>query len=157
MDRNDRRHFYFRRRRGGMDVLGDFEMNDRSAYFREWYAKNRERIIAKARAWELAHPEEAREKKRKWQSKNRDSQKENRLRYAKSEKGKACYSRYRKTEFYKVAAKRKRDHYRDTLHDCYVRRIMAQHLGIKGSEIPQVLVDAQRELMKLKRELMNGT
>ena len=130
-------------------------MSDRSAYFRQWYAKNRERIIAKARAWELAHPEETREKKRKWQDKNRAGQKENRLRYAKSEKGRACYSRYRKTESYKSAAKQKRDHYRDTLHDCYVRRIMAQHLGIKGREIPQVLVDAHRELMKLKRELMN--
>lgn len=147
--------FHLRAARRGAAGVGDFEMSDRSAYFRQWYAKNRERVIAKARAWELAHPEETREKKRKWQDKNRAGQKENRLRYAKSEKGKACYSRYRKTESYKSAAKQKRDHYRDTLHDCYVRRIMAQHLGIKGSEIPQVLVDAHRELMKLKRELMN--
>ena len=63
----------------------------------------------------------------------------------------ACYSRYRQTDAYKAIAKRKRDHYKDTLHDCYVRRVMAQHLGIKGSELPQTLVDAQRELMKLKR------
>jgi hypothetical protein len=31
---------------------------------------------------------------------------------------------------------------------------MAQSLGVKGSDLPQTLVDAQRELMKLKRELM---
>ena len=131
-------------------------MRDNKAYFKEWYAKNRERIIAKARAWELAHPEEAREKKRKWQAENRNEQKENRLRYARSEKGAACYSRYRQTSNYKAAAKRKRDHYKETLHNCYVRRVMAQHIGIKGSELPQTLVDAQRELMKLKRELKNA-
>ena len=34
-------------------------MRDKKAYYKEWYAKNRERLIAKARAWELAHPEEA--------------------------------------------------------------------------------------------------
>jgi len=136
------------------ELLGE-GMRDKKAYYKEWYAKNRDRLIAKARAWELARPEETREKKRKWQAENRDGQKENRLRYAKSEKGAACYARYRQTAAYKAAAKRKRDHYRDTLHDCYVRRIMAQHLGIKGSELPQTLVDAQRELMKLKRELMN--
>ena len=138
------------------DLLGD-GMRDKKAYYKEWYAKNRERLIAKARAWELAHPEETREKKRKWQAENREAQKENRLRYAKSEKGKACFARHRQTDAYKTRAKRKRDHYKDTLHDCYVRRVMAQHLGIKGSELPQTLVDAQRELMKLKRELMNGT
>ena len=128
-------------------------MQDRKAYYREWYAKNRERLIAKARARELAHPEETREKKRRWQAENRESQKESRLRYAKSEKGAACYARYRQTDTARVAAKRKREHYRDTLHDCYVRRVMAQHMGIKGSELPQTLVDAQRELMILKREL----
>ena len=131
-------------------------MRDKKVYYKEWYAKNRARLIAKARAWELAHPEEAREKKRKWQAENREGQKENRLRYAKSEKGAACYSRYRQTDAYKALAKKKRDHYKETLHDCYVRRVMAQHLGIKGSELPQTLVDAHRELMKLKRELMNG-
>lgn len=136
------------------ELLGD-GMRDKKAYYKEWYVKNRERLIAKARAWELAHPEETREKKRRWQTENRESQKQNRLTYAKSEKGAACYARYRQTDAYKSIAKRKRDHYRDTLHDCYVRRIMAQHLGIKGREIPQVLVDAHRELMKLKRELMN--
>lgn len=137
-------------------MLGD-GMRDKKAYYREWYAKNRQRQIAKARAWELAHPDETREKKRKWQAENRDRQKDTRMRYAQSDKGAACYARYRQTEAYKALAKRKRDHYRDTLHDCYVRRVMAQHLGIKGSELPQTLVDAQRELMKLKRELMNGT
>lgn len=131
-------------------------MRDKKAYYKEWYAKNRERLIAKARAWELEHPEETREKKRKWQAKNRESQKGNRLRYAKSEKGAACYARYRQTSNYKAAAKRRRDHYKETLHDCYVRRVMAQHIGIKGSELPQTLVDAQRELMNLKREVKNA-
>ena len=132
-------------------------MRDKKAYYKEWYAKNRERLIAKARARELARPEETREKKRKWQAENYEAQKGNRLRYARSEKGVACQARHRQTETYKAHAKRRRDHYRDTLHDVYVRRVMAQHLGIKGSELPQTLVDAQRELIKLKRELMNGT
>ena len=37
------------------ELLGD-GMRDKKAYYKEWYAKNRERLIAKARAWELEHP-----------------------------------------------------------------------------------------------------
>ena len=48
-------------------------------------------------------------------------------------------------------ARNKRD--AETLSDGFVRRIMAQRMAIKGSELPQVLVDAYRELMKLKRAI----
>lgn len=48
-------------------------------------------------------------------------------------------------------ARNKRD--ADTLSDGFVRRIMAQHTSMKGSDLPQGLVDAYRELMKLKRAI----
>ncbi len=122
--------------------------------YKKWYMANRERLIAKARAAELANTEKAAQKKREYLERHPERRKETSRRY-----GQKPEVLERKRELaakpeQRQKAKELRDHYRDTLHDCYVRRVMAQRLGVKGSELPQTLVDAQRELMKLKRELM---
>ena len=112
-------------------------------------------MIAKARAAELANPEKAAQKKREYLERHPDKRKETNKRYMKKpdviERTRELRAKPERME----AARTLRDRYRDTLADCYVRRIMAQRLGIKGSDIPQTLVEAQRELMKLKRELKN--
>lgn len=124
--------------------------------YKKWYAANRERLIAKARAADLANPEKAAQRKREYLERHPDKRKETNRRYMKKPEVITKQRELRTTPESRMKAKQLREHYRDTLHDVYVRRVMAQHLGIKGSEIPQTLVDAQRELMKLKRELMNG-
>lgn len=40
---------------------------------------------------------------------------------------------------------------RQKLNDAYVRRMLAQSIGLKSAEIPQPLVEVQRELLKIKR------
>ena len=40
---------------------------------------------------------------------------------------------------------------RNKLNDAYVRRMLAQSVGLKAADIPQPLVEAQRELLKIKR------
>ena len=40
---------------------------------------------------------------------------------------------------------------RGKLSDAYVRRMLAQGIGVRSAEIPQPLVEAQRELLKIKR------
>ena len=40
---------------------------------------------------------------------------------------------------------------RNQLGDRYVRRMLAQEIGVRSAEIPQPLVEAQRELLKIKR------
>lgn len=40
---------------------------------------------------------------------------------------------------------------RNKLNDAYVRRMLAQSIGLKAADIPQSLVEAQRELLKIKR------
>lgn len=40
---------------------------------------------------------------------------------------------------------------RNKLNDAYVSRMLAQSIGLKSAEIPQSLVEAQRELLKIKR------
>lgn len=42
---------------------------------------------------------------------------------------------------------------RNKLNDAYVRRMLAQSVGLKAEYIPQPLVEAQRELLKIKRYL----
>ena len=43
------------------------------------------------------------------------------------------------------------------LCDAYVRRVLAVSSGLKSGDIPQRLVEVQRELLKLKRELRNDS
>lgn len=126
------------------------EKERKKAYFRQWYQKNRERIIAKSRAWELANPEAAAERKRAYAKRHPDRIKESQRKYytkpetrekQRGDPARLAYCRKR-------GAKNT-----ETLSDEYVRRVMAQHMSIKGSELPQALVDAHRELMKLKRLL----
>ena len=40
---------------------------------------------------------------------------------------------------------------RQKLNNAYVRRALAQSIGLKAADIPQPLVDVQRELLKIKR------
>lgn len=40
---------------------------------------------------------------------------------------------------------------RAKLSDAYVRRMLAQEMGLRCKDVPQPLVEAQRELLKIKR------
>ena len=42
---------------------------------------------------------------------------------------------------------------RAKLNDSYVRRMLAQEMGLRSKDIPQPLVAAQRELLNIKRHL----
>ncbi len=119
--------------------------------YKKWYLANRERLIAKARAAELANHEKAAQKKREYLERHPERRKETNSRYMKKPEVLARQRELKSRPEQRAKAKALREHYRDTLHDCFVRRCVAQHLKIKGSEIPQTLVDAHRELMKLKR------
>ena len=121
--------------------------------YKKWYLANRERLIAKARAAELANQEKAAQKKREYLERHPERRKETNSRYMKKPEVLARQRELMSRPEQRAKAKALREHYRDTLHDCFVRRCVAQHLKIKGSEIPQTLVDAHRELMKLKRAI----
>ncbi len=121
--------------------------------YKKWYMANRERLIAKARAAEKANPEKAAQKKREYLERHPERRKETSRRYANKPEVKARSRELEAKPERRAKAKTLREHYRDTLHDCFVRRCLAQHLKIKGSEIPQPLVDAHRELMRLKRAI----
>lgn len=85
---------------------------DMKAYYRAWYAKNRDRLIAKAAAYNQAHPEMRRD---------------------------VCRENMRRD--------------RAKLGERYVRRMLAQEMGLRSKDIPQPLVAAQRELLNIKRYL----
>ena len=123
------------------------------ADYKKWYMANRERLIAKARAAELANPKKAAQNKRAYLERHPDRRKETNSRYMKKPEVLARSRELDARPEQRAKAKALREHYRDTLHDCFVRRCLAQHLKIKGSEIPQPLVDAHRELMRLKRAI----
>jgi hypothetical protein len=116
----------------------------------EWYAANRERLIAQARARELANPEAAKQRKREYRERHRERVKESNRKYA----AKPEVRERQRTDPRRIAYNRTYGaQSRQALSDEYVRRVMAQKLSITGSQIPQALVDAQREVMKIKRLL----
>ena len=122
--------------------------------YKKWYEKNRERLIAKARAAELANPEKTAQKKRVYLERHPDRRKESSRKHAaKPEVLAAKIAKRKASPMLRAKEKALRELYRDTLHNCFVRRCLAQRMKIRGSEIPQTLVDAHRELMKLKRAI----
>lgn len=121
--------------------------------YKKWYIANRERLIAKARAADLANPDRAAQRKREYAERNPERVKDAGRRYSQKPEAREKQRALKAKPEQREKAKRLREHYRDTLHDCFVRRCLAQHLKIKGNEIPQTLVDAHRELMKLKRAI----
>ena len=46
---------------------------------------------------------------------------------------------------------------REKLTDSYVRRMLAQSIGLRSAHIPQPLVEAHRELLKLKRYIRENS
>jgi hypothetical protein len=116
----------------------------------EWYAANRNRLIAKARANELADPEKAKQKKKEYAARHPDRVRESNRKYAaKPDVRERQRQDPQRLAYHKTRGKKAREN----LADEYVRRVMAQKLSITGSQIPQELVDAQREVMKIKRYL----
>ena len=130
--------------------MTDEQRERKKAYLREWYAKNRERQIAAVAAWQQDNRERANANKRAYVERDPERRREQANRHAaKPEVRAKAAARPARKEWQK--ARNKRD--AETLSDGFVRRIMAQRMAIKGSELPQVLVDAYRELMKLKRAI----
>jgi hypothetical protein len=130
--------------------MTDEQRERKRAYLRDWYAKNRKRKIAAVGAWQRQNRDRANATKQAYVERDPARRKEQATRYAaKPEvRAKAADQPARK-EWQK--ARNKRD--AETLSDGFVRRIMAQYTSMKGSDLPQGLVDAYRELMKLKRLL----
>ena len=130
--------------------MTDEQRERKKAYLREYYAKNRERQIAAAAVWQRDNLERANANKRAWVERNPDRRKEQANRHAaKPEVRAKAAARPARKEWQR--ARNARD--AAELKDGFVRRVMAQHTTMKGSEMPQALVDAYRELMKLKRLL----
>lgn len=121
---------------------------------KKWYQANRDRLIIKARLWELANPALAAQKKREYLKRHPARRKATVAKSdARPEAKLAKVLRRKESPEMRLKEKGYRDKYKNTLHDAYVRRVMAGKMKIKGSELPQSLVDAQRELMKLKRSI----
>lgn len=103
-----------------------------------YYAANKERIDARNAAYRAAHLDEERQRQLAWRTKNRA-------------RSNAIKEKYKAAHPEKVAAQAKKE--RDTLADVYVRRKIAQVYAIPAAQIPEPLVGAHRELLKLKREI----
>jgi hypothetical protein len=90
------------------------------------YHANPEAAYQRARAYLLAHPEQAKAYKQKSAAKTRTEQRQKR-------RGEIA-----------------------TLGDSYVRQLFCEGNSLSHADIPQCLVDARRELIQLKRALKNG-
>lgn len=117
-------------------------------YLRDWYAKNRERQLAAVKKWQQENPERANANKRAYVERHPDRHAEAQRRWASKPE---VQERQRANPNRRAYNRQRNNASRQHLSDEYVRRVMAQHLSITGSQIPQPLVDAHREVMKIKR------
>ena len=113
--------------------------------YKKWYAANRERMIAKARAWEMA-PAETAQKKREYLERHRSAGRRQTTsgRGTRSACGKSCEKAEGKR---RTAGTGKSNCEKPTAtrwQIALLRRVLAQRTGMKGSELPQTLVDAYR-------------
>ena len=107
-----------------------------------YYLANKERINLRNAQYRMAHLEQERAKNTAWQKAN-------------SEKSRAIKQKWKTAHPDKVKADQQRQ--RDNLSNNYLRRKISQHTTMKSGDIPQALVDAHRELLRLKRALRGGT
>jgi ABC-type nitrate/sulfonate/bicarbonate transport system substrate-binding protein len=100
----------------------------------------------KHRAWYASQPAPPSQKPeykayyREWYAENAERVKANAVQWAKDNPDK-------RRKICRVNMERQRS----KLTDAYVRRMLAQGMGLLAADIPQPLVEAQRELLKIKR------
>lgn len=119
-------------------------------HHRQWYEANRERVIARVTEWSQANPEAVAAKKRAYVERHPERKKASQRRYYTKPE---VLARQRANPVRQAATRQRNRVTREQLSDGYVRRVMAQHLSIAGSDLPQPLVDAHREVMRIKRYL----
>lgn len=110
----------------------------KAANGRAYYAANKLRINARNAAYRAAHLDEERARQLEWRKKNRVRSNE-------------IKRKYKAANPDKCAAQAKKE--RDMLTDGYVRKKIAQVYKIPSAQIPETLVGAHRELLRLKREI----
>lgn len=120
----------------------------KKAYLREWYAKNRERKLAAVAKWQQENRERANANKKAYAERHPDRIKASQRKYYTKPE---VLARQRGAPDRLAYCRKRGEISRSNLNDEYVRRVMAQHLNIKGSELPQSLVNAHREVMRIKR------
>ena len=115
---------------------------------KHWYQANREKVIATARAWDAANPEKVAERKLAYAARYPERVKEANRKYGLKPD---VVAKQKADPRRKAYQKQRREACITELKDEYVRRVLAQRLSITGSALPQALVDAHREVMKIKR------
>ena len=108
-----------------------------SARRREWYA---------AQAVKPHQRPEMKAYYRQWYAANAESVKARAVEWTKANPGKR-----------RDVCRENMARQRARLSDAYVRRMLAQSIGIRSAHIPQPLVEAQRELLKLKRYIRENS
>lgn len=111
---------------------------EKAANGKAYYAANKDRIDARNAAYRLAHLDDERKRNTAWITENRA-------------RSNAIKAKHKAANPDKVKAQAKRE--RDNLTDGYVRKKIAQVYAIPAAQIPETLVGAHRELLKLKREI----
>lgn len=112
--------------------MGHKTKEDRIEYQRAYYIANKGRLNKKSKEWREFNHDRARELVSNWRKANpkRANPKKNRS---------------------KENERRKSQRSRDFLRDVYIRRLLTDGTALKPKDVPYVLVEAHRELVKLKR------
>lgn len=113
------------------------------AWFKKWYKENKKEHKKRAQKYYIEHKNQCKIAQRKWNKNNPN---------------KLCLYRTRRigTEKFIESRRRQAKRKQEELRECYVRSILLKK-GFKRKYINTELIEFQRILTKLKREVKNGT
>ena len=106
----------------------------------------------RAAQWKKNNPARAKVHAKTWAGKNKGKGSEAAKRYRDSAKGKAMGRKYRQTDEYAEAKKRRLKRAVDALSALYIRGMMARHSSLKPNEIPEGLIEVKRLQLMIERE-----
>lgn len=133
---------------------------EKRAYNRAYYKRNREKRIAAVKKWSKENPDKVRaararfkklnpEYQRQWTSENKDKVKKYNARPENVERRRLFSSTY--AEKYPCRVKSQQKSWRDKLCDGYIKGIFCRYSNLTFKDIPQSLIQAKRAELKLKR------
>lgn len=122
---------------------------------KKYRRNNPEKVREACRKWRESNPEKAKKATTNWRERNPDNvQKWSRTSYSKNpEKSKEATTNWRNKNRRRFNENNRKNlkAQRDRMNDTYIKRTLYQGTSLKSADIPEALIEAKREQIKLKR------
>ncbi len=135
-----------------MDKPIDIDIvNEQTGGIKKYYKANKEKLLEQNKKYREENKEKESKRAKKYREANKEIilEKEKKYREENKEKERKRAKKYNKANKEKLSERRKRD--AENLTDYYVVRFIIENSNLTPKDIPQELIEAKRELIKINR------